>query len=197
MFRIFFPPAGLTSADKKLLLLLATAFFIAHYDMSVLSLALPDMQRSFNISEQDLGKVIGAARLGALPAIFLALLSDRIGRRRLLMVTLLGLSVATGRYRLCPYQRGIHRHSVLPACVRYRRGNHRGYLCAGNVAGPTPWLGCGISGGNGRIGLWGRIAALRAGRFLARRLAGALCYRCISDSLFCMAASLVARIDAF
>jgi MFS family permease len=96
MFRIFFPPAGLAAADKKLLLLLAAAFFIAQYDMSVLSLALPDMQQSFNISEQDLGKVIGAARLGALPAIILALLADRIGRRRLLMVTLLGLSIATG-----------------------------------------------------------------------------------------------------
>lgn len=96
MFRIFFPPAGLASADKKLLLLLAAAFFLAQYDMSVLSLALPDMQESFNIAEQDLGKVIGAARLGALPAVFLALLSDRIGRRRLLMVTLLGLSITTG-----------------------------------------------------------------------------------------------------
>jgi len=96
MFRIFFPPAGLASADKRLLLLLAAAFFVGHYDMSVLSLALPDIQASFGISEQDLGKVIGAARLGALPAIFLALLADRIGRRRLLMVTLLGLSIATG-----------------------------------------------------------------------------------------------------
>jgi MFS family permease len=96
MLRIFLPPAGLASTDKKFLLLLAAAFFIAQYDMSVLSLALPDMQKSFNISEQDLGKVIGAARLGALPAIFLALLADRIGRRRLLMVTLLGLSIAAG-----------------------------------------------------------------------------------------------------
>ena len=59
-------------------------------------LALPDLQASFNIAEQDLGKVLGAARLGALPAIGLALLSDRIGRRSLLMVTLLGLSIATG-----------------------------------------------------------------------------------------------------
>jgi len=96
MLKIFLPPAGLASTDRKLLLLLAAAFFIAQYDMSVLSLALPDMQASFSISEQDLGKVIAAARLGALPAIFLALLADRIGRRRLLMVTLLGLSIATG-----------------------------------------------------------------------------------------------------
>ncbi|MEZ5503434.1 MAG: MFS transporter [Halioglobus sp.] len=96
MFRIFLPPAGLESADKKLLMLLAAAFFFGAYDMSVLSLALPNMQQSFGISEQDLGKVMGAARLGALPAIFLALWSDRIGRRLLLMVTLLGLSIATG-----------------------------------------------------------------------------------------------------
>ena len=96
MFRLFFPPAGLASTDKKLLLLLGAAFFIGNYDMSVLSLALPDMQASFGIAEEDLGKVIAAARLGALPAIFLALLSDRIGRRNLLMVTLLGLSITTG-----------------------------------------------------------------------------------------------------
>lgn len=96
MFRVFFPPADLASADRRLLLLLAAAFFLAQYDMSVLSLALPDMQASFAIAEDDLGKVIAAARLGALPAVFLALLSDRIGRRRLLMVTLLGLSIATG-----------------------------------------------------------------------------------------------------
>ncbi len=96
MFRLFFPPAGLVSADKRLLLLLGAAFFIGTYDMAVLSLALPNIQTSFGIAEQDLGNVIAVARLGALPAIVLALLSDRIGRRRLLMVTLLGLSISTG-----------------------------------------------------------------------------------------------------
>ncbi|MEZ5570856.1 MAG: MFS transporter [Halioglobus sp.] len=96
MFRLFLPPASLASADKKLLLLLGAAFFIGNYDMTVLGLALPNVQASFGISEQDLGKAIAAARLGALPAIFLAMLADRIGRRSLLMFTLLGLSVATG-----------------------------------------------------------------------------------------------------
>ena len=77
-------------------MLLGAAFFIGNYDLTVLSLALPDVQASFNISEEHLGQVIAAARLGALPAIFLALLADRIGRRRLFMVTLSGLSIATG-----------------------------------------------------------------------------------------------------
>ncbi|MEP4487123.1 MAG: MFS transporter [Halioglobus sp.] len=96
MFRIFVPPQDLSATHKTLLLLLGAAFFIGQYDGTVLSLALPDVQASFNIPEEDLGKVIALARLGAIPAIFLALLSDRIGRRRLLLITLIGLSVATG-----------------------------------------------------------------------------------------------------
>lgn len=115
MFRIFLPPATLQSADRKLLLLLGAAFFIGQYDMTVLSLALPDLQRSFDIGEQDLGKVIAAARLGVLPAVFLALWSDRIGRRRLLVVTLLGLSVATGATGLA---RGTGEFIVLQFCAR-------------------------------------------------------------------------------
>ena len=96
MFRLFFPPAGLSSADRNLLLLLGAAFFVGNYDMSVFSLALPNIQASFNIAEAELGGVMAAARMGALPAVVLALMSDRIGRRRLLMVTLLGLSITTG-----------------------------------------------------------------------------------------------------
>ena len=95
MFRIFLPPAGLESADKKLLLLLGVAFFVGQYDMTVLGLALPDIQKSFSISEERLGKVIAIAKMGSIPALFLALLSDRIGRRSMLMFTLLGLSIAT------------------------------------------------------------------------------------------------------
>lgn len=96
MFQIFLPPAGLEQADKKLLLLLGVAFFVGQYDMTILGLALPDIQNSFDISEQSLGKVIAIAKIGSIPALFLALLSDRIGRRSMLMFTLLGLSIATG-----------------------------------------------------------------------------------------------------
>jgi MFS family permease len=96
MFRIFLAPAELSTDDRILLLLLAAAFFVGQYDMTVLGLALPDIQRSFAIPEADLGQVIAAARIGALPAIVMALLADRVGRRSLLMFTLLGASIATG-----------------------------------------------------------------------------------------------------
>ncbi|MBT4518792.1 MAG: MFS transporter [Halieaceae bacterium] len=99
MSLLFATPAALGAAEKRLLLLLATAFFVGQYDMTILTLALPNVQDSFSISEESLGQLLGTARLGALPAILLALLADRVGRRRLLVVTLLGLSlsaVATG-----------------------------------------------------------------------------------------------------
>ena len=96
MFRIFVPPKDLSATDKTLLLLLGAAFFIGQYDSTILTLALPDVQASFNIPEEELGNMLALARLGAIPAIFFALLSDRIGRRRLLLVTLIGLSIATG-----------------------------------------------------------------------------------------------------
>ena len=115
MLRIFLTPAGIESADKRLLLLLGAAYFVGQYDMTVLTLALPNLQESFNISEQDLGKVVGAARLGALPAIFLALLADRIGRRRLLMVTLLGLSIATA---LTGFARTTEEFIAIQFCAR-------------------------------------------------------------------------------
>jgi len=115
MYRFFLPPAGLSSADTRMLWLLAATFFVAHYDLTVISLALPDLQRSFNIPEQELGQVLAAARLGALPALVLALLSDRAGRRALLMVTLLGMCVVTGA---TGFARTAQEFIVLQFCAR-------------------------------------------------------------------------------
>jgi putative MFS transporter len=88
-------PGNIAGADKKLLFLLGAAFFIGQYDMTLLTLALPDVQASFSIADENLGKMIAFARLGALPAVALALVADRIGRRRLLVVTLVGLSLSS------------------------------------------------------------------------------------------------------
>ena len=88
MRHLFSIPRDLDSQQRRLLLLLGAAFFIAQYDMTLLTLALPDVQTTFAIEEEKLGRLIAYARLGAIPAIFLALLADRIGRRQLLIVSL-------------------------------------------------------------------------------------------------------------
>ena len=92
---VFATPPDISRRDRNLLWLLGAAFFIGQYDMTLISIALPDIQASFDIAEEDLGKVVAVGRLGALPAILLALVADRLGRRRLLVFTMVGLSIAS------------------------------------------------------------------------------------------------------
>ena len=91
---LFATPADLPRRDRNLLWLLAAAFFIGQYDMTLLSIALPDIQASFGIAEEDLGKLVAVGRLGAIPAILLALVADRLGRRRLMVMTMVGLALS-------------------------------------------------------------------------------------------------------
>jgi putative MFS transporter len=86
-------PSDLHTKEKRILLLLGAAYFVGAYDMTLVTLALPDIQVSFSIAEEKLGSLIAYARMGAIPAILLALVADRIGRRKLLVMTLVGLSV--------------------------------------------------------------------------------------------------------
>lgn len=89
----FLFPRDLSDEQIGLLLLLGAAFVVGHYDLTTLTLAVPHVQATFAIPEDELGQMIGIIRLGAIPALVLALVADRLGRRRLLMVTLVGMSV--------------------------------------------------------------------------------------------------------
>ena len=112
---VFAMPADLSREDRSLLLLLAMAFFIGQYDMTLVSIALPDVQASFGIAEEDLGKVIAVGRLGAVPAILLALVADRIGRRRLMVFTMIGLSVFS---LATAFATSANQFMVFQACAR-------------------------------------------------------------------------------
>ena len=80
--RLFATPPDIGRRDRGLLWLLGAAFLIGQYDLTLISIALPDVQASFGIAEEELGRVIAVGRLGAVPAILLALMADRLGRRR-------------------------------------------------------------------------------------------------------------------
>jgi len=79
----------------QLLGLLGVAELFDHYDQALLSLALPQIQRDLEIPEAMLGTIGGIVRAGALFAIGLTVLADRWGRRRLLLVTIIGLTLST------------------------------------------------------------------------------------------------------
>jgi MFS family permease len=75
--------------------LLAAAELFDQYDVGLMGLALLQIQRSLGIGESEIGMVTSLARLGVLPAFALTVLADRVGRRRLLLLTIAGFTVCT------------------------------------------------------------------------------------------------------
>ena len=88
-------PAGITHAQWVMLGALGATYLINSYDLGVLNLALPQIQKTFALSEEDVGKLAAVVRLGVLPALALNVLADRIGRRRLLLFTIIGFTLCT------------------------------------------------------------------------------------------------------
>jgi predicted MFS family arabinose efflux permease len=95
LLKWFWPDQKATKSEWQLILLLGTAFLVSRYDFTLLSLALPDIQRDLNIAERDLGQFIAFARLGAIAALPLAVMADRMGRRRLLIATIIGCTLCS------------------------------------------------------------------------------------------------------
>jgi MFS family permease len=71
------------------------ALFFEHYDTSLLGNALKYIVADLQVPETDLGFFQMLIRLGALPAFFLIPFIDRLGRRRLFLAALVGMSVGT------------------------------------------------------------------------------------------------------
>lgn len=85
--------ARLGGAEWRITLLLGATFALAGYDSSLLSLALPQIQAGLGIADTEIGRHLALVRLGIVPAFGLAALADVVGRRRLLIVTVLGFAL--------------------------------------------------------------------------------------------------------
>jgi MFS family permease len=72
------------------------ALFFANFDGSLLVLALPAISRDFHASVPDLAEIASLLQVGVPLGLPLAVLSDRLGRRRLLAMTVAGFSLAAG-----------------------------------------------------------------------------------------------------
>jgi len=94
------PPflGSVPNIDKRLVDLLgfvALALLFENYDFSLLNAALKHIAHDLGIAETDLGYFTALVRLGALPAFLLIPAADYIGRRRLFLFAVIGLSVGT------------------------------------------------------------------------------------------------------
>lgn len=87
---------ALTRRQWRVLGLIAAAAFFEQYDSYLFALALKQIQAGLNIAEAELGILGSVVRFGSLPAFFVALAADRLGRRRVLLFTILGYTLCTG-----------------------------------------------------------------------------------------------------
>ncbi|HVX16857.1 MAG TPA: MFS transporter [Acidimicrobiales bacterium] len=85
-----------------LLGVLGTTNFFDGYDRGIIAVALKQIRGSFHLSQSSASLYVGALYLGALPAVALTRSADRTGRRRLLIVALIGYTVATGLSAAAP-----------------------------------------------------------------------------------------------
>jgi putative MFS transporter len=75
-------------------LLVSAAFFVG-YDDSILGLLLPNIQSSFHASDTLLGAIRIPIQVGAFAAFFVARLCDRVGRRKVMVWSIVGFIVFT------------------------------------------------------------------------------------------------------
>jgi putative MFS transporter len=95
-------PPDLTRRQWRVLGLVATASFFDQYDLYLFSLALKQIQMGLAIPEEQVGYLGSLVRFGALPAFLVALVADRIGRRRALLGTIVAYTLLTGATAFAP-----------------------------------------------------------------------------------------------
>jgi MFS family permease len=78
----------------RLLWLLAVACFSEGYDFALLTVALPQVRRTFHLTHTEADVWIALLYLGALPALLWGRRADRHGRRDVLLIAIVGYSVA-------------------------------------------------------------------------------------------------------
>lgn len=87
-------PSGVQQTHLSLLGGIALALFFEEYDLAMLTAALPRIAASFDVSDAALPYYLSVIRLGAIPAFAVIPLADRLGRRRVFLVTV----VCTGLF---------------------------------------------------------------------------------------------------
>ena len=84
------PPEAMQWRQERILLLVGAAAFFAGYDQNVFGFAIPQIQASLHIPENQVGLTVSYFRIAAIFALAIAASADLVGRRRLLLVTLFG-----------------------------------------------------------------------------------------------------------
>jgi putative MFS transporter len=85
-----------------LLWLLGTASFFDGYDIAIKALALTQIRESFDLTKSAASAMLAVVYVGALGSMALTRLADRVGRRRMLIVSVFGYTSFSGLTALAP-----------------------------------------------------------------------------------------------
>jgi putative MFS transporter len=95
-------PPELSSRQWRVLGLVAAVSFFETYDMFLFTLNLKQIQADLGVAEADLGLLGSLVRAGALFSLFIAVAADRVGRRRMLLITIVAYTLLTGLTAFSP-----------------------------------------------------------------------------------------------
>ena len=101
--RPFFGRAPVLAAEHRWVLrVVALGVAFEQYDIGLLNAALPQIARDLAIAPGDTGFLLAAIRLGGLGSVLLLPLADRLGRRRVFLLSILGMGLGTVATALSP-----------------------------------------------------------------------------------------------
>jgi MFS family permease len=86
-------PVLIQSAGWRTIFILALTGMFDFYYLGLLSFSLPQLQDQFNIPEAEIAPLLGLLRLSVIPALFIILLADLVGRKKLIIASNIGLIV--------------------------------------------------------------------------------------------------------
>src|SRR4051812_46242647 len=93
---------ALEPQHRFLLAVLGMTSFFEGYDRGVVSLALKQIRATFHLTQGSASLWLTLLYVGALPALAITRYADRLGRRRLLVVSITGYTIATGCTAFAP-----------------------------------------------------------------------------------------------
>ena len=88
-------PQGLDARHVSVVGIVSLAFLFENYGLSMLSAAMKQIRESYGLAPSEMSELLAWIRLGAIPAFLLLPLADRIGRRRVFLVAIVGMSLGT------------------------------------------------------------------------------------------------------
>jgi MFS family permease len=86
---------ALATGSLRVLGLVSLGMFFENYDMGLVNAALPQIAAELGMATDETGFHLGAIRLGGLGAFLILPFADRIGRRRVFLGALVGMSLGT------------------------------------------------------------------------------------------------------